>query len=172
VTVRVDFLKTQSQPALGWVLLALGVGLMGAALAFESHRTEAAAASQAQALQRHEAWQKARAEASRPKVLTPQERRSLRVRPMLNRPLLRSLSSIEEVAQAPVYLLRLSIDPASGKVQIEAEAPSFEHALAFVEMIGGDGALRQAQLLSHDVTADPSGVQTVRFSAVSRWQTP
>jgi hypothetical protein len=66
-------------------------------------------------------------------------------------------------------LLGLSIDPASGGLRLEGEAPSFEAALAYAKSLGEDGALGRAELRSHDLVNDPSGRAHVRFTAVTQW---
>jgi hypothetical protein len=97
-------------------------------------------------------------------------RRLQQVRAELSRPWLATLSAIESATVHPVYLLALSIEPASGVVSFEAEAPSFDRALSYVEALSASGALVQVSLVSHaQATAQPSDLPVVRFTATGQW---
>lgn len=167
---RIDFQHPRRVPVIGWVLLVLGCTVLAAALWVE--RTWAAERAAAA-----DAW-RARAEASRqadelarqPKPPSADELRQQAVAPLLRQPWLPVLRVIESATEAPVYLLALTIDPASGQIRIEGEAPSFGEALAYAQALRDDSVLQAAQLRFHEAFTDPNtGRQATRFSVTSQW---
>jgi len=115
-----------------------------------------------------EAAERARREARRPIPLSPDQRRLQRIAPALRQPWLPTLRVIENATEPPVYLLSMAIDPAAGTVRLDAEAPSFDHALAYVQLLDEDGLLGPAQIYSHEQGNDPAR-PAVRFTVVTRW---
>lgn len=168
----VDFLKPRGAPRLGWWLLAAGVLTLGAAKWCDQRWTaERGLAEQAQQA-RVEAVRAAQRPAA-PSVPSETERRLQYARTELQRPWMAALRAVESAAMDPVYVLALSFDPRAGAVKIEAEAPSFEHALAFTQVLADGTALSAVSLLSHEQVSDPSTSQpVVRFSVLARWGAP
>lgn len=164
----VDFLRPAKQPAPGWVLLAIGIATLSAALWCEQHwvtqhRAETRADEEAQAA--HLALQVP----ARPVEPTVAQRRWQQAQPELRRPWLPVLRAIESATVNPVFLLSMTIDPSRGIVKLDGEAPSFDHALAYVQLLDDGGALQPATLLSHDQSTDASGHGSVKFSVATRW---
>ena len=168
----VDFLKPTGAPRLGWWLLAAGVVTLGAAQWCDQRWTaERGLAEQAQQA-RAEAL-RATQRAAAPAVPSATERRLQYARTELQRPWMAALRAVESAAADPVYVLALSFDPRVGAVKIEAEAPSFEHALAFTQVLADGTALSAANLLSHEQVNDPAAPQpVVRFTVLARWGAP
>jgi len=166
--VRIDFLHPRRVSPVGVVLLALGVVALFLSLwmdrVWTAKRAEREEATHAQ----WDAAQRRRQEAERPVPLTPDQQRMRRIAPVLRQPWLPTLRLIESVTTPPVYLLSLSIDPATGAIQIEAEAPDFQSALAYVQSLDEEGLLGPAQLRSHETGNDPAR-PTVRFKVVTQW---
>jgi len=165
----IDFLRPRRQPKLGWWLLALGAGLLLTVAPLHQQREIQRTEQEVAALQREATQRRTHEAASRPKVLSADERRVQRIAGQLQQPWLATLRAIEGATEAPVYLLGLAIDPASGKIQLDAESADFDHALAYVQRLSEDGALSTVQLASHESIVDPSGKPAVRFTVVGEW---
>ena len=165
----IDFQRPPAQPRLGWLILL--VGLMSVAAAFRlNNRYEAARARSASALeQEHElAWQRAR-----PVSIAAPTQVDIRTRSALAQsdvPLLGTLRAIERTAQDPVYLRSLNLDPAAHTVKLEAEAPTFADALAYVQTLDAEPLLHPAMLTAHnDVPEQVTGKTHLTFTVMTRW---
>lgn len=170
----VDFAQARDRvPRLGFVLLVIGIlSLLGVALC-----------QQRWAAERHAAWQEAerRAEVLRAQrqakpvvaVVSADEKRLQRVVAERGRPWLAALRAVEAATRDPVFLLAMSADTSTHSLRLDAEASSFEQALAYVQALPDDAGLESADLLSHEsVTDAASGRQVVRFSVSVRWRVP
>ena len=170
--LAVDFLRPRRVPWSGWGLLLLGAISLGAALWFEGQWSQERLAFESARAQGEEAAQRAREAALRPVVSSAEELRQRHVAPLLRQPWLPTLRLIENVTEPPVFLLAMSVDPTSGTVRLDGEAPGFAQALAYSQALDDAALLGPAQLRSHDTVADPgSGRQVVHFSIVTRWIT-
>ena len=156
----------------GATLLAVGVAALSLSVGVEQRWDTQRAQRDAEIQQRVEAEQRARLAAQRPVVPSADERRLQRVRPQLLQPWLPALRAIENATEPPVFLLALSIDPATGRLRLDGEAPSFGEALAYAQRLDEDGALPPAHLLSHELVNDSAGRTTVRFTMVANWSRP
>jgi hypothetical protein len=165
----IDFARASRAEWLGWVVLAVGVTALATALRLDQRWTTQRADQEASLQARLDAAERQRREASRPVPPSPDQRRLQRIAPQLRQPWLPTLRVIEGATRSPVYLLGLSIDPASGGMRLEGEAPSFETALAYAKALGEDGALGRSELRSHELVNDPSGRASVRFTVVTQW---
>lgn len=165
----IDFLRPRRTSGLAWVLLAGGVAAVGVAMVLQRQWIAERATLQAAADARVESLERQRRAAAKPVPLTADERRLQQVAPQLRQPWLPALRVIEGVTKAPVFLLALSVDPASGAIRLEGEAPSFEQALDYAKALGEGDALGPAELRSHELHTDPGGRTTVRFTVVTRW---
>ena len=165
----IDFLRPEAAPRLGWALLALGALALGTAMAFED-RMEAervAAERQEQARAEHERDARRPVRVAAP---TPAMIRLRHAEADARAPWLATLRVVEAVARDPVYLRSLVIEPATGSVKLEAEAPTFAEALAFAEALDDDGLLRPALVSSHEQIVDAqTGKSAVRFHVSARW---
>lgn len=166
-----NFLRPRRAPRAGFVLLVMGLlALAGARWQTQQWADERQALLQAQEDQRAE---QARQRPMRPAFPSAQERRLQQVQSALARPWLPTLRAVEAASVDPVYLLGLSIDGTSGSVKLEAEAPTFEHALSFTQVVADGQVLRTAALSSHETVNDPAtGRQAVRFSVLAGWKLP
>lgn len=165
----VDFLRRPRQPRVGWILLMAGAVALGAAVWFEQHW----AAERSEALRLHQLSLAARLikpKPVRPAESTVAERRQQQAQMELRRPWLPALRAVEFATADPVYLLSLSIEPTTGLVKLEAEAPSFAHALAYVAVLDEGGVLNPAALVSHaEAQTPPTDRPLVRFTVATRW---
>lgn len=165
----IDFLHAPRPPAVGWCLLLVGIATLASAALLHRQREIQRSEVEAAALQRDAAQRRQREAALRPKVLSVDDRRLQKIAAQLQQPWLATLRVIEGATESPVFLLGLAIDPATGKIQLDAEAPSFDHALVYVQRLSEDGALPSAQIASHEAIIDPSGRAAVRFTVVATW---
>lgn len=165
----VDFLHAPRRPRIGWVLLALGIAAMAIALWCEQRWASERAATELadeQAL----AAQRALLALPPPREPTLAQRRWQQAQGELRRPWLQALRAIEAATVNPVFLLSMTIEPSKGLIKLDAEAPSFDHALAYVQVLDIGGVLQPAALVSHEQAADVAGRRgTVRFSALTHW---
>jgi len=168
----IDFLRPSRPPRIGWVLLALGIACLAGALWCDQRWVNERAAA-ARAEQQSLAAQRALQAPPPPAEPTLTQRRWQQAQLELQRPWLPALRAIESATANPVFLLSMTIEPAKGLIKLDAEAPSFDHALAYVLVLDEGGALQPATLVSHEQATDTgSGRSTVKFSAVTRWSTP
>ena len=164
----VDFLRPAAIPKLAWWLLGAGVIALAAALWCDSRWADERAEAQRVAESKAEAW-RAR-QVVKPRAPPASERRLQQAQKETSRPWLPALRAIEFATQDPVYLLSLSTDAATGNLKLEAEAPNFEHALAYVQVLGDGSALSPASLQSHEQALDPAtGRRMVRFTVLTQW---
>jgi hypothetical protein len=181
VTRRIDFVHKGTQPPMGWWLLGAGaLALAGTWL--DATRVQNERAALADARQVEALAERQRLAASAPIPLPPADaRRRRNLSSQLRQPWLAMLHAVEGATQPPVYLLHLTVDPPRGAVHLEAEAPSFDHALAYVQQLEEDGVLTQARLKSHEPLSrvgapaqDPMAApaQAVRFTVEATWITP
>jgi hypothetical protein len=164
-----DFRRVPGQPSLGWVLLILGVVAAGSALALHRHRESIRAQEDLKIEARAAAERREREIALRPRVPTPEGRRLSHIQPELDRPWLPLMRAIESATEPPVFLLGLSTDPAGARLQIDAEASSFDEAMAYVQRLADVEFLKAVQIVSHENTVDPWGRPSVKFTVVARW---
>jgi hypothetical protein len=166
----IDFRSAGRAPAIGWVMLALGVTVLSTALWFDRTWTVQRAEAEQARRATEDAARQARELASRPVQLTAEELRLRATEPLLRQPWLPVLRVIESVTEPPVYLLGLTIEPSSGQIRIEAEAPSFADALEYAKTLRNEEVLAPAQLRSHEGFTDPNtGRQATRFTVTSQW---
>ena len=165
----VDFLHPPGPPVLGWWLLAIGLLAFAGSLEF-AQRSAAERAQAERAGQTAAAARRAAQPAPRPAETTPAERRRRHALAELRRPWLPALRAVESAAVAPVYLLALSLEPSTGLLRLDAEAPDFEQALAHVRDLGASGVLSDAHLISHEQNTDSAtGRSVVRYTVNARW---
>ena len=168
----VNFLRPTGAPRIGWWLLAAGVLSLGGVQWCEQRWTaERQVAEQAQQ-QKAEALRAAQRPVAPPPP-SASNRRLLQARAELQRPWMASLRAIESATVDPVYLLGLSFESSTGAIKLEAEAPSFEHALAFTQVLADGVTLSTASLASHEQLADQTALRpVVRFTVLTRWNMP
>jgi hypothetical protein len=165
----VDFLQAPQRPRIGWVLLTLGIAALALALWCEQRWAAQRAATE---LADEQALAARRVSLTPPPPREPTlaQRRWQQAQGELRRPWLPALRAIEAATVNPVFLLSMTIEPSKGLIKLEAEAPSFDHALAYVQVLDIGGGLQPAALVSHEQAADGSdGRGTVRFSALTHW---
>jgi hypothetical protein len=141
----------------------------GSALALHRHRESIRAQEDLKIEARAAAERREREIALRPRVPTPEGRRLSHIQPELDRPWLPLMRAIESATEPPVFLLGLSTDPAGARLQIDAEASSFDEAMAYVQRLADVEFLKAVQIVSHENTVDPWGRPSVKFTVVARW---
>lgn len=169
MNASIDFLHPRRAPALGWVMLVAGAIALTVAGVLEVRlRSERDSFEQARQ-RRAEALRLEREAARRPVVPTADERRLAQVAPLLRQPWLPTLRLVEKSTEPPVYLLSLSVNPSTGDIELEGEAPGFAEALDYMRSLDEDGLLGPARMRSHGSATDPTGRQVTRFNIVTRW---
>jgi hypothetical protein len=165
----IDFLRPPRSPTAGWLVLALGVACAAGAL----WAAQQWAAERARAEQEQQAITDTRRSITQPRPAptpTVTQLRAEQTELQLRRPWLQVLSAVESAAMEPVYLLSLSVDAGTGAVRLEAEAPSFDEAVAFVEVLTRAEVLKEVMLTSHEGLDDPAKARTyVRLAATAQW---
>jgi hypothetical protein len=168
----IDFLRAPAAPRIGWWLLAAGLLSLGVARWCDQRWTSERQAAEQALLERAEAHRAAQ----RPVAPTPPsaaDKRLQHAQLELRRPWMPALRAIESAAVDPVYVLAMSFEPNTGAIKLEAEAPSFEHALAFTQVLADGQALASAALASHEQVADATSARpAVRFTVLARWSAP
>ncbi|MEY4564338.1 MAG: hypothetical protein RLZZ618_3615 [Pseudomonadota bacterium] len=166
----VDFLHPPSAPRLGWWLLAAGLISIALAVGAERHsareQAEASRVTQ-QAVEVRRAQERAARQAV---PVSPTDKRQRQAQAELARPWLPALRGIEAATSDPVYLVSLKFDRGIGQLRLEAEAPTFDEALAYLQRLGRNAPLSAVALTFHEETKDPAtGRSLVKFSAVATW---
>lgn len=167
----VDFARPARAPLLGWWLLAIGTATLAMVVAFDRQVSAQHAQLEARLREHAEAERTARLASLKPVAPTAEQLRMQRVAPQLREPWIPVLRVIENVTESPIFLIELSVDPAKGLVRIDAEAPTFEHALAYTQLLDEPDLLGPAQLRSHEPARDATGQAIVRFSVQTPWVT-
>ena len=109
--------------------------------------------------------EKARAEAER----RNRDPRWQKAQQVLNWPWLDTLTVVEQLTRAPVYLLAYKPDANTGQVTLEGEADTLEDALRYVQTLQGVPQFERARLLRHEEARDASsGRVIVRFAVQLR----
>jgi hypothetical protein len=109
--------------------------------------------------------QQARAEAE----LRNRDPRWQKAQQVLNWPWLDTLTMVEQLTRAPVYLLAYKPDANTGQVTLEGEADTLEDALGYVQTLQGVPQFEQARLIRHEEARDAaSGRVIVRFAVQLR----
>jgi len=168
----IDFSRSPARSRAGAWLLAAGMVALVSSLWLDHQWT----AERAEAERLLQAELEAQRVAQRPVPVrepSASERRALRARSELQRPWMKTLSAIEAATVDPIFLLSASFEPAAGTIKLEAEAPSFDHALAYTQNLPEGHALVSAALASHEAAPDtPLLHNGVRFTVLARWGTP
>src|SRR5690606_38132063 len=161
----------QRAPALaGWLLLAIALIFAGwAAQAFlqSTDQHQSAMATQARYAEerqrRHDALAQASSQSTQNRYL--QDKRWQHALKDLGVPWLLTLHALEQASRPPVFLTGIRSDPSSGRVQIDAEAPSLTDALTYVQALQQAPPLHQVWLLRHEEAIDASsGRSALRFA--------
>ncbi len=168
MTAAVDFLRPPAPPRLGWILLVLGAAALVAALAFGDHYASAQAEAERNA-QAQVDLDRQRLRLVRPVAPTAAEVRLRQADAESHAPWLRTLRVVEATTRDPVFLRSLVIEPSTGVVKLEAEAPTFAEALSYVKALDDEGSLHPALLTSHEQVVDATGKSAIRFSVAARW---
>jgi hypothetical protein len=170
----IDFSRPPERiPRLGMVLLAVGLAsLLIVAVLQQRWASEREFAHQ-EAERRFQALRAEQESRATPRMPTADAVRMKHAEVERRRPWLGALRAVEAVTRDPVFLMSLNADAGNESFRLEGEAPSFEHALAYVQQLPDMRGLISAQLLSHEqVTDSASGRQVVKFSASARWGAP
>ncbi len=175
-TRRVDFSRPTSSPRAGWWLLLAGSLLLAGACALKQHWQDRAEAAQRRLDQAgHEAARRQAEDTARQAVTPAQARRLAQLRQQQAWPWQAALQVVDDAVAEPVYLLGLSLQPSAedaraGSLKLEAQSPTWNDALAFVERLQqaraalAPQALGQPQLSSQQQALDAgTNAPVVRF---------
>ena len=154
---------------LGWVVLVLGIATATAAWRQHIRWSETLASLQDDLISRERAMQKVKLEAQSAAVPSESARRLQRIAPLLRQPWLPTLRAVERVTEPPVYLLSLTIEPESGAVSLEGEAPTFADVLEYAAAIDLGGSGSTAEVRSHEQLLEPNGRSSIRFRLSGKW---
>lgn len=170
MTIRdVDFLRQPAAPRLGWVILAAGTVALVAATAVDQ-RGQAQREAVKQVLAQRAEAERVRQRPVPVKQPTAADRRAALAEHELRRPWIAAMRGVETATVAPVFLVAMNIERGTGLVKLEAEAPTFNDALAYVEHLGRGGSLGGVALVSHQQGLDPgSGAPLIRFAVSAEW---
>jgi Fimbrial assembly protein (PilN) len=165
----IDFERGARSHLAGRIVLA--VGLAAAAwVGWQHHaRAEASAERTAAVAARAAARQRAAEAARKPAVPTLEERQQHGARALLNQPWLPVLRAIEGATLEPLYVLSLSLDGSTGRLQIEGIAPGFKEAVSYVDNLAADPLIEAPRLLSHEAVPTTTGGMDVRFHLSAGW---
>lgn len=162
---RIDFARKPGPPRKGWVSLVLGTVALASTLALAQHWTEEARSVQQALDQTERDAQNQLAAARAATKLTPAEtRRWAQWRMQQVWPWQEALLAVDAASSAPVYILGLTWQAGSdghpGQIKMEAEAPNWHEALAFIDRLRHTLAqpdpplFGQAQLTSQQQAVD------------------
>ncbi len=173
---HVEFGARHAATRIGLICLFSGVAaLLAAGLWFwqsqQAHtqamdaRQRVLSANAALAQQAAAKAEEARAEADR----RNRDPRWQKAQQVLNWPWLDTLTVVEQLTRAPVYLLAYKPDANTGQVMLEGEADALEDALRYVQTLQGVPQFERVRLLRHEEARDAaSGRAIVRFAVQLR----
>ena len=171
--MRIDFVKSERAPKLGWFVLVAGLVMAGMAadqwLHWRQHQEALVSTRQQQA--RDAAEQERQRLATLPPATPPyvDDKRWQRAATELALPWINTLKAIEHATKPPVFLVGFKCDPVTGRLQLDAEAPAFDAALGYVSALQAQPELAHMQILAHDESPDQQGHPQVRFSLQAQW---
>lgn len=174
-TMQIDFARSSRQPLLGWLALIAGLVMLSLTtwqyLEHQQRQESARQVSLQQVrLQAEEERQRIVALPS-PAPSYLDDKRWNRAARELALPWMNTLRALEHAAKPPVFLLGFRSDPASGRLQLDAESPNFDAALDFISALQTNPALAQTQISSHEDVPDSQGRSLTRFSVQTQWVT-
>lgn len=171
--MHIDFVRSSRQPLLGWLLLIAGLVMLSLATwqyLENQQRQESTRLTSQREIQAQADEERLRLGALPPPALTyVNDKRWSRAARELALPWMNTLRALEQTAKPPVFLLGFKSDPANGRLQLDAEAPSFGAALDLVAGLQANPALAQTQISSHEEAPDPQGRPLTRFSVQTQW---
>lgn len=171
--MQVDFIDTTKAPMLGWLvlLLALVTGGVMTHQIWLTHQQELALTQAQEATAHRQAELERQRLAALPPATPPyvDDRRWQRAAFELTLPWLSTLRALEQATKPPVFLVGFKSDPANGRLQLDAEAPDLDAALAYTASLQADTRLTHTQLSAHDQAGDPQGHGLVKFSLQTQW---
>jgi hypothetical protein len=153
----------------GWMLFGLGILVLGAGVYAKSVLAQQERA-QAELLARQAtALEQARRQLLASRQPSPLDAVYSSLEPRLREPWLPVLRRIETVTKPPIHLLKLSIDGSKGEVRIEAEAPSLDAAIEYIDSMSDGTSLRDSVLVRHEQIMFGAGDSRTRFAATAQW---
>lgn len=142
----IDFSKQPRLPWQGWALLLLGCTALAITWGLKHHWDEQAQTLQRQqALADREAAHQLATDRARTAVPPAEARRLAQLAQQLAWPWPQVLQAVDAAVAEPVYLLGMGLQPQAdsntGLLKLEAQAPTWNDALAFVEKLQRTQAL-------------------------------
>ena len=167
-TRSIDFLRPVAWQPIGWALFIAGsMCLAFALLKAKAWRQEREAVEML--ARQEEAQAKTLRDQRAQRLAVKTDPRESQARLDLGRPWLGVMGAIEAVTNEPVYLLSMTMERSSGLVKLEAEVPSFDDALAYVDGLAATKRLKAPTLRSHQQGLDTQGRPLVRISIEAEW---
>lgn len=171
--MHIDFVRAAPLPRVGWVLLIAGFALTGvAADQAMRFREQQDAWNQAQDKAAQQVAEKERQRLAALPLPMPSyedDKRWRRAATELALPWLGTLRAIEHATKPPVFLVGFKAEPVSGRLQLEAESPDLDAALAYVATLQAESQLANTQLVSHQQVSDSQGQMQLRISLQTQW---
>lgn len=158
---------------LGWLvlLLALLAAGMAADQIWQTHQQALTLTQAQEATAQHQAELERQRLAALPPATPPyvDDKRWQRAASELTLPWLNTLRALEQATKPPVFLVGFKSDPVNGRLQLDAEAPDLDAALAYTASLQADARLTHTLLSAHDLAGDPQGHGLVKFSLRTQW---
>ncbi|MGE5522267.1 MAG: PilN domain-containing protein [Rhodospirillaceae bacterium] len=169
VALQMDFQQRSAggKPRLGWLVLALGMLLLGGAYAQYSEVEESLAAARARVAQHRESKRVAGA-AARTGETDPTVKAIGVVRDQLAAPWGPLFVEVESAANDDVALLSLHADTSAHTIRVSGEARNFGALMAYVRRLEASPVFADVRLAGHEVRQqDPR--RPVAFSLTGAW---
>lgn len=164
-----DFMRAAAPRRLGWCLLVAGAAAVSSATWLESQWTHELVALQRQVAKADAAAQQRRLP-PKPVQLDPAERLRQQVEAATRQPWAAMLRDIETATRDPIYLLGLTVETGTGSIRLDGEAENFDQVLAYLDRLSDCRSLKQVELVSHEVLANPQPAQgAIRFTVAAHW---
>lgn len=170
---QIEFGRSARPSIISWLLLVLGASCM----AYSAHAyIEAQDAKDHIAQLRSERLREIDAAAEKAALskdfATPaftQDKRWLHASAELKAPWMRTLTALEQTTKQPIFLMGIKVDHRDGRIQLDAEADSFEAMLAYIKVLQEDPSFYGVRLLRHEQGPDAVGRPSTHFSIESHW---